>query len=154
PEQARGGKGLTPAADVYSLGAILYEALTGRPPFQAESPFETLWQVVETEPPAPRSLRPDVPADLETICLKALAKEPPRRSPSAAACGGALGRCLGGEPILARRSTALERGWRWCRRHRALAALAGVAAALLVALVAVLFVRFGGGPDGSLKRVQ
>jgi ABC-type amino acid transport substrate-binding protein/predicted Ser/Thr protein kinase len=154
PEQATATKELTPAADVYSLGAILYEALTGRPPFQSDSPYETLTQVMEKEPAPPRSLNSEAPRDLETICLKALAKEPHKRYPSAAAFAEDLRRFVDGEPILARRDSALGRMWRWCRRNRALAALAGLATALLVGLVVTLFVHLGGGTDGSLKRVQ
>jgi WD40 repeat protein len=137
PEQAEGrSKYVGPAADVYSLGAILYECLTGQPPFRGQTMMETLDQVRNREPASPRKLCPDVPRDLETICLRALAKEPHNRFPSAAALADDLRRFLGHERVGARPVTWRERTWRWCRRNPVLAALtAGVLVMLLVVSV-------------------
>jgi eukaryotic-like serine/threonine-protein kinase len=132
PCQARGDKSaLGPATDVYALGAILYELLTGRPPFRAESATATLQQVVADEPVPPSRLNSQVPRDLQTICLKCLSKEPHRRYASAAALAEDLRRFLRGEPIAARRAGRLERLARWARRQPAAAAL--LAGTLLVA---------------------
>jgi serine/threonine-protein kinase len=132
PEQARCEKSaIGPATDVYALGAILYELLTGRPPFRAESPTATLQQVVADDPVPPARLNPQVPRDLATICLKCLSKEPRRRYASAAALAEDLRRFLRGEPIAARRSGRVERFARWARRSPAAATL--LAVTLLVA---------------------
>jgi WD40 repeat protein/tRNA A-37 threonylcarbamoyl transferase component Bud32 len=139
PEQAAGqNKRLTTAADVYGLGAVLYELLTGRPPFKAETPLDTVMLVLRDEPTPPSRLRPQVPQDLETICLKCLQKDPAKRYGSAEAVAQELERYLAGESILARRAGAWERGLKWVRRHPALAALAGVGAVAALALVGVV----------------
>jgi WD40 repeat protein len=133
PEQAGGKRGeVGPAADVYALGATLYALVTGRPPFQAATAVDTVLMVLGDEPVSPRRLNLSVPADLETICLKCLQKEPARRYASAAALGEDLRRFLAGEPILARPVTRAERALKWARRHPA---VAGLSAAVVVALV-------------------
>ncbi|MFN0055795.1 MAG: WD40 repeat domain-containing serine/threonine protein kinase [Planctomycetales bacterium] len=138
PEQAAGRiDQIDPRADVYSLGAILYCLLTGRPPFQAASPLDTLRQVVEKEPLAPRQLNPQVPLDLQTIALKCLEKNPARRYASALDLAAELGRYLNGEPVLARPVGRLERAQRWSRRNPALTAAAGLGVLLLAGAIVV-----------------
>jgi tRNA A-37 threonylcarbamoyl transferase component Bud32 len=143
PEQAAARKGLTTAADVYGLGAILYELLTGRPPFQGATALDVLLQVLEQEPARPRALAPGLDRDLESICLKCLEKEPSRRYASAAALADDLERWLEGRPIQARASGALERAIKWARRQPAVALLGGIIIALSLAGVASLLA--GGG---------
>jgi WD40 repeat protein/tRNA A-37 threonylcarbamoyl transferase component Bud32 len=140
PEQVRDRRdGVGPATDIYTLGALLYKCLTGRPPFQAADPIDALLQSVVDPPISPRILSPGIPRDLETVCLKCLEKEPARRYASAQELADDLGRHLRGEPIRARPIGRINRSWRWCRRRRALAALLAGAAAGVV-LVATLLV--------------
>jgi serine/threonine protein kinase/WD40 repeat protein len=143
PEQAAGkSKNIGPPADVYSLGAILYQMLTGRPPFHGESTVEVLLQVVQEEPIPPRRLRPALPIDLETICLACLEKDPTRRYHSALELAEDLRRFQAHEPILRRPVGPVGRLARWSRRNPALAISGGSAAALLLA-VTILSVIFG-----------
>jgi WD40 repeat protein/tRNA A-37 threonylcarbamoyl transferase component Bud32 len=138
PEQAAGKhRELTPTADVYSLGALLYHLLTGRPPFLADSVAATLRLAEETEPIAPHLLLPSIPRDLETICLKSLQKDPHRRYASARELADELGRFLRDEPIRARRVGRWEKLQRWVRRHPAIAALVGIIGLLLIAVTSV-----------------
>jgi tetratricopeptide (TPR) repeat protein len=133
PEQACGRHDqIGPATDVYALGTLLYECLTGRAPFVAGTAMQTIERIRQEEPASPRRLQPSVPRDLETICLKCLHKQPSRRYASALALADDLRRFLRREPIHARPTPTWERAWMWCRRRPGRAAL--VAAALLLAL--------------------
>lgn len=135
PEQADGlSLASTPAVDIYSLGAILYELLTGQPPFKAASVMETLEQLRTKEPVAPRTISSDIPRDLETICLKCLQKTPAQRYASAAILSEELGRFARGESIIASPVGSIERTRRWCRRHPLPATLA--TALLLLGMIA------------------
>jgi WD40 repeat protein len=146
PEQAAARKDLTVAADVYSLGAILYELLTGRPPFRADTPLDTLLQVMDREPEPPRRLNPAIPPDLETICLKCLQKQPGKRYATAEALAEDLERWLKGEPIEARPVGEWERVLKWFRRHPAAAVLA-----VTVVIAAIALLGLGLFYDARLK---
>ena len=140
PEQSAGRQEeVNAGSDIYSLGALLYHLLTGRPPFLAATMPETLRLVHETDPISPRILNPDVPPDLNTICLKCLEKNPAKRYTSAKDLADELNRFLKGEPIQARAITSAERGWRWCRRHPALASLAATVVIALTATSVIFY---------------
>src|SRR5262245_10409285 len=127
PEQAEGkARAVGPVADVYALGAVLYECLTGRPPFVGDTAMGILLQVVSSEPVSPGRVRPEVPQELEIVCLKCLEKDPKNRYHSAAALADDLRRFLNAQPIRARRPTRLARGIRWARRRPAVVLLVAV----------------------------
>lgn len=138
PEQAGARRdAIGPAVDIYSLGAVFYELLTGLPPFRGDGVAEVIHQVCHNEPVAPARLRPSVPRDLETVCLKCLEKEPARRYPTAAALADDLQAFLEGRPVQARPLGLAGVGWRWCRRYPAVSGLAAAVAALLLAIAFV-----------------
>src|SRR5436190_948220 len=147
PEQASSGKQLTVAADVFSLGAMLYELLTGRPPFQSDTPLETMRRVVEEEALPPSRIVSTVGRDLETICLKCLEKDPARRYASADAFAQDLERWSRGETIEARPAGVAERSWKWMCRHPAWAALVALGVVALASMLALQKIN-----EGRLKR--
>src|SRR5262249_35782272 len=134
PEQAAGEKHLGPGEDIYALGAVLYEMLTGRPPVRGITAYDTIHHVFAQRTPPPRQLQPTVPRDLETTGLKCLQKEPVKRYQTAADLADELGRFLDGRPIQARPATRAERVVKWCRRYPAVATL--LAVSMVTALVA------------------
>jgi len=152
PEQAAGrSRDVTPATDVYALGAILYECLTGRPPFTRERDPDILERIQHAPPVPPQRLRPDLPRDLEAVCLRCLEKDPARRFASAALLADELGRCLRGEPTLTRPCRWPGRAWRSLKRHPL-----PCAAILLVALLlaAVPLFRYARHPDRVAERIE
>ncbi|MBX6315022.1 MAG: protein kinase, partial [Isosphaeraceae bacterium] len=149
PEQARGGP-IDGRTDVYSLGATLYELLTLRPPFEGQSAAELVAQIKDREPPPPRRTDPRLPRDLETIVLKAMAKRPADRYDGAAELAEDLGRFLAYEPVRARRIGPVGRLWRFARRHPALTAVTTVAAAVILAVATVAYIRVARERDRAL----
>ncbi|MFM7740806.1 MAG: serine/threonine-protein kinase, partial [Planctomycetota bacterium] len=133
PEQAQ-GNGFGPWTDVYSLGAILYELLAGRPPYLAATPWETLQSLMKDEPPA---LKRSIPLNLRTICDKCLSRRPADRYSSMQLLADDLGRYLKGEPIQARRVSAAEKAWSWCQRNRTVATLGTAVVLTLMTLLGV-----------------
>ena len=155
PEQAVGAKHVTTAADVYGLGAILYELLTGQRLFQGDSPTQILRMVLESEPTAPRAIEPRLNLDLETICLSCLQKEPQRRYGSAAALADDLRHFLNGEPILARPVGTFGRFGRWCQRNPVIASLtAGAFFSLTIGLSVATFFAFKAADQAVSERKQ
>ena len=147
PEQARGTPSdVTPSSDIYALGTILYEMLTGRPPFKGATPLSTLNQVAEYEPLPPSKLQRHTPREIETICLKCLEKEPKKRYKTALDLADDLRRFIDNRPIQARRTSVPEWLWRWCRREP-------VNAALIVALFCA-FIAGGIGVAAQWRRAE
>lgn len=148
PEQAAGERHqISPMTDVYGLGAIFYELLTGRPPFRAATPWETVNQVLRQDAPSPSLLNPSIDRDVETICLKCLQKEPHRRYESAKSLASDLQLYLEGRPILARPVPAIVKFWRMCRRHPATTGALSIALTALIVLLTSVAIF-----NGRLKR--
>ena len=149
PEQAHGQtRNMGPAGDIYSLGAMLYEMLVGRPPFKGQTVLDTLEMVRSQEPIAPSRMQPKIPRDLETICLKCLQKDPKNRYHTARALAEDLRRFQAHEPIVARPIPAWERAWKWARRRPLAAAL------VAVSVLFVLSLAVGGVAFGAYQRSQ
>jgi serine/threonine protein kinase/WD40 repeat protein len=154
PEQVDHAPGAVgPGADVYALGSILYEMLTGRPPFDGETPLETIAQLVNQEPLSPARLRPRLPADLVTVCLKCLEKSPHRRYASAWELAEDLRRFQAGEPIKARPVGPVGRAYRWCRRRPLVAGLSVLSAVLAVALVVTVVAYLAGQAEEERQEI-
>ena len=154
PEQAWGeSKRVGPAADIYALGAILYDCLTGRPPFKGANTLETLDQVRSREPIPPRQLVASIPADLETICLKCLRKEPTKRYESAGALADDLKRWLTGKPIRARPVGRLERGFKWMKRNPVVSALLGSIVLLVISASIAIYVKYLDAKESEARAI-
>src|SRR5207249_3044693 len=139
PEQANGNAEVTAAADIYGHGAVLYQLLTGAPPFVGQSAYETVRLLLETDPRQPRLLNPKIDRDLSTICLKCLEKDPQRRYASALALAEDLERWLRRKPILARRTGLFIRGKKWLQRNPTIAAVAALSLALTAAIAVIVW---------------
>lgn len=157
PEQARGGRNLTPAVDIYSLGAVLYELLAGRPPYKADNPVDTLLDLLNRPPDPLRKWCPTVPRDLEIICQKCLERDPTARYATAGDLADDLLRFLNDEPIAARPVSVREHTVRWCRRHPL---ISGLVAALVVSIGAglaattTLYLQAAAARDQAAQRAQ